>query len=89
MRSKLFLSFLGTLIALEISLKQIKEISKTIFCGFEMIILVDKMTSPLVYIQIHFSGNDTVASAKVYEYVISNRRMITNFKIIYAARCFS
>ena len=71
MRSKLFLSFLGTLIALEISLKQIKEISKAIFCGLEMIIIVDNIISPLIHIQIHFCRNDQFSNLKVYEYVIS------------------
>ena len=53
MRVKLIWSFLGTLIALEISLKQIKEIFIAIFCGFEVRILVHKMIFPLIYIQIH------------------------------------
>ena len=38
--------------------KQIKEISKAIFCGFEMIILVDNIISPLIHIQIHFCNSN-------------------------------
>ena len=57
---KCTLVILGTLIALEISLKQIKEMSNAIFCGFEMRILVVEIIFSLIYIQIHFSRNDTL-----------------------------
>ena len=48
MRVKLIWSFLGTLIALEISLKQIKKNLMPCFAGFKMRILVDKINSPVI-----------------------------------------
>ena len=53
---KCTLVILDTLIALEISLKQIKEMSNAIFCGFEMRIIVDEIIFSLIYIQIQFDA---------------------------------
>ena len=47
------LVILGTLIAVKISLNQIKETSNAIFCGFEMRILVDKIIFLLIYINLN------------------------------------
>ena len=51
--------------------KQIKEISKAMFCGFEMIIHVNNIISPLIHIQIHFCRNDPFLSVIVYENFMS------------------
>ena len=61
-------SFLGTLIALGISLENQIDIFYGIICGFEMTIITHKIIPHLRYQKIQLSGNDPFSNVKIYDY---------------------